>query len=201
MKHIIITALAAIAGLALSCTAVTAQTTITTTAPAATTQDTAPATVTSSSKAKKIMYTGSVTAVDATSITVQGAASKPPLTLMITSATKFSKGATALTDIAVGDHVSGSYTKDASGVLTAASVHKKAAKKTTTTTAPAFFLPKRAGQRSTVRSPVKNCCRSPPMPRKVFFTSLPKFSASPSTEPVPPPPLLPVEAEEEEGER
>jgi Domain of unknown function (DUF5666) len=132
MKHIIIPALAAIAGLALSCTAVSAQTTNTMTAPAATTQDTAPATVTSSSKAKKITYTGSVTAVDATSITVQGAASKPPMTLMITAATKFGKGATALTDIAVGDHVSGSYTKDDSGVMTAASVHKKVKKAATT---------------------------------------------------------------------
>jgi hypothetical protein len=139
MKHIITTALAAIAGLALSCTAVSAQTTNTTTAPAATTQDTAPATVTSSSKAKKITYKGSVTAVDtaANSITVQGAASKPPLTLMVTPATKY-KGATALTDIAVGDHVSGSYTKDASGVLTAASIYKKVKKTATTTiTAPA----------------------------------------------------------------
>jgi hypothetical protein len=56
---------------------------------------------------------------------------------MITSATKFGKGATALTDIAVGDHITGSYTKDASGVLTAASVHKKVVAPKTTTTAPA----------------------------------------------------------------
>ena len=115
------TALAAVLGLALCGTAVNAQTT---NAPAATTM--APAPAAPSSKVTKTPYKGTITAIDATgsSVTVQGA--KDTLTLKITSSTKY-KGGAALTDFAVGDKVTGSYTKGDDGTLTAASLHKKKA--------------------------------------------------------------------------
>jgi hypothetical protein len=114
------TALAAVLGLALCGTAANAQTTNApaTTAPAPTT---AP-----SSKVTKTPYKGTITAIDATgsTVTIQGA--KDTMTLKITSATKY-KGGAALTDFAVGDKVTGSYTKGDDGTLTAASLHKKKA--------------------------------------------------------------------------
>ena len=131
MKNtLLITALVAILGLAFTSSTVSAQST---NAPAAT----APA----KSKAAKTPYKGSITAIDATSVTV--ASSAKTLTLAIAATTKFAvdkKPATAA-EFAVGDAVTGSYTKDAAGALTAASVHKKtekaAATKTTTGTTPA----------------------------------------------------------------
>lgn len=94
-----------------------------TAAPAATSTST---TTTTSTKmaVKKIPYKGTLTAVDAAanSITVKGA--KGDMTLAVTADTKF-KGGKALSDFAVGDKVTGSYSKDDAGALTACSVHKK----------------------------------------------------------------------------
>jgi hypothetical protein len=138
-------ALVALVGLAFIGAPVTvrAQSTDTTTsAPAAATAP-APTTMTPSATTKhhksgKTPYTGSITAIDATSLTV--ASTKRTLTLAISPTTKFAtkegKKLTAATeaDFAVGDMVTGSYTTDATGAMTAYSVHKK---KPMTTAAPA----------------------------------------------------------------
>ncbi len=109
------TALAAVVVLALSGTAVHAQTN-TMAAPAT---STAPST-----KVTKTPYKGSITAIDASggSITIQAASG--PMTLKITATTKY-KGGKSLADFAVGDTVTGSYTKGDDGSMTAYSLHKK----------------------------------------------------------------------------
>ena len=80
----------------------------------------------SPAKPKPIRYEGKLTAIDASgnSITVTG--TKHTLILALTSATsyKVNKKAATLTDFAVGDKVTGSYTKDATGAMTAHSLHK-----------------------------------------------------------------------------
>ncbi len=74
---------------------------------------------------KPVPYKGTITAITATSVTVQAA--KGPITLAITADTKF-RGGKSAADFAVGDKVTGSYTTDATGALTAHSLHKKKAK-------------------------------------------------------------------------
>jgi len=151
MKLTILTpALVAILGLALASVPATLQAqTPTTNAPSTT----APA-ATKPAKAKKPQapsYKGSLTAIDTTAntITVQIPATKKDpaktLTLAIAATTKFAKDkkAATLADFAVGDNVTGSYTKNADGSLTANSVHKaepkapKAPKPAATATTPA----------------------------------------------------------------
>jgi len=130
MKITLLTpALVAILGLALAGAPVTAQ------AQTSTNTAAAPATPTKSTKPVKTRYTGSITAIDATSVTVES--SKKTLTLAIAPTTSYMKDgkAATLADFAVGDKVSGSYTKDATGAMTAASLHKKA--KAAKTAAPA----------------------------------------------------------------
>jgi len=114
-------ALVAILGLALAGAPVTAKADATTNAPAATPPAAAPAKVT---KTVKTPYTGTITAVDATSVTITG---KKNLTLAITPATKFKKDGTkcTVTDIAVGDKVTGSFFTDDTGTMTASSIHAK----------------------------------------------------------------------------
>jgi hypothetical protein len=129
MKITLLTpALVAILGLALAGAPITAQaetstnsTTAVVPAPAATTP---PTTV----KAKKTRFKGSITAIDATSVTV--ANTKKTLTLAITPDTKFKKDndPATLADFAVGDKVTGSYSTDATGAMTANSLNKKAPK-------------------------------------------------------------------------
>jgi hypothetical protein len=99
------------------------------------------ATPTKAKKAAKTPYKGSITAIDASSVTV--ASKEKTLTLTLAATTKYAvdkKPATAA-DFAVGDAVTGSYMTDATGAMTAASLHKKTAKavapKMTTGTAPA----------------------------------------------------------------
>jgi hypothetical protein len=136
--NLLTSALVAILGLALAGVPVTAQAqTPTTAAPAAAPADTSTAPKVKEKKAKadktgKIQYSGSVTAISATSLTV--ATTKEALTLAIDATTEFKtigadkkKTAAAVTDFAVGDKVTGSYKKNADGTLTAASVHKKIA--------------------------------------------------------------------------
>ena len=97
--------------------------------------DTAPATsADTSTKAMKTPFKGAITAVGSDSVTIQGA--KESMTLKITPSTKF-KGGSALTDFAVGDKVTGSYTKDEAGNMTANSLHKKGAKGAGAAAAPA----------------------------------------------------------------
>ena len=73
---------------------------------------------------KKIPYKGTITAVDSSANTVTIKGAKSTMTLLVTPATKF-KGGFALVNFAVGDVVTGSYMKDATGAMTAASLHKK----------------------------------------------------------------------------
>ena len=130
-------ALVAVLGLALAGALVTVKAQTPTAAPAASTNmqvpdKTAPAMATAPSM-KKTPYKGSITAIDASSLTVQGA--KAPLTLAITADTKFQFGTSkkntpaTVADFAVGDKVTGSYLKNADGTMTAETVRKKQAAK------------------------------------------------------------------------
>jgi hypothetical protein len=135
MKITFITpALVAFLGLALASVPVTAQAQTSTNTDASTpAAASAPAKV--AKKGKPTQYQGSITAIDASSVTV--ATSKETLVMAIAPTTKYlnnEKPATAA-DFAVGDTVTGSYTKDAAGALTAHSIHKKTSK--TAATAPA----------------------------------------------------------------
>jgi hypothetical protein len=128
-------ALVAILGLALAGAPVTAQAqTSTNSAPATAAAASTPAKVT---KTAKVPYKGSITAIDASSVTV--ANTKETLTLAITPKTTFKKDkvVATLADFAVGDKVTGSYTKDATGALTANSIHKKTVAAAATPAAPA----------------------------------------------------------------
>jgi hypothetical protein len=73
-------------------------------------------------------YSGTISAIDATSVTVT--TKKGDLKLAIDTTTKIevSHKKAAVTDFAVGDKVTGSYATGADGTLTAHSLHKKAAK-------------------------------------------------------------------------
>ncbi len=118
-------ALVAILGLVLANVPVTlqAQTTATpTTAPA-------PATVPAKSKkSKPTEYTGNLTAIDTAANTISVASSAKVLVLTIAPTTTIQKDKkkATLADFAIGDKVTGSYTKDATtGLLTAHSLRKK----------------------------------------------------------------------------
>ncbi len=131
-------ALVAVLGLALASALVTVKAQTPTAAPAASTNEqvpdkTAPATTMTAPATKKTPYKGKITAIDASSVTVQGA--KAPMTLAVTADTKFEFGtakkntpATAA-DFAVGDSVTGSYLKGSDGTMTAVTVRKKQAAK------------------------------------------------------------------------
>jgi len=139
MKNTLITsALVAILGLALTSISSNAQTDTNSTSatPAATTSTTTPSTSPSTTpkpaaktakKSNKTPYSGKITAISATSVTVTGAKT---LTLAIDGKTKYEvdKKKAALTDFAVGDSVTGSYEGTGTN-LTAASLHKKTAAK------------------------------------------------------------------------
>jgi hypothetical protein len=119
-------ALVAVLGLALAGALVTVKAQTTNAAPAA---STAPSTPAKAPAVKKTPYKGSITAIDASSVTVKTATTS--LTLAVTADTKFQLGtskkntpATAA-DFAVGDKVTGSYIKNADGTTTAATVRKK----------------------------------------------------------------------------
>jgi hypothetical protein len=131
MKITLLTpALAAILGLALAGAPITAQ--------AQTSTNSAPDTsAPAPAKAKKTPFKGLITAIDATSVTV--ASKEKTLTLAITPQTTFKKDRTSadLADFAVGDKVTGSYSTDASGAMTANSLHKKTVPPAATTAAPA----------------------------------------------------------------
>ncbi|HEV3272580.1 MAG TPA: hypothetical protein VGZ93_10410 [Candidatus Methylacidiphilales bacterium] len=127
MKITLLTpALVAILGLALAGVPMTTQAQTSTNSASATS---APATVPKSTK-----FRGTITAIDATSVTIGNkeasiANAGKTRTLAITPKTTFKIGKTdaTLADFAVGDKVSGSYTTDASGTMSANSLHKKSA--------------------------------------------------------------------------
>jgi len=98
--------------------------------------DTAPA------KPKKIPFHGKAAAVDTAAMTI----TVGTMVINVTSETKTSKNGkpATLSDIVVGDMVSGSYVKGADGKLSASSLHdglkakkKKSTESTTSTNAPA----------------------------------------------------------------
>jgi hypothetical protein len=130
------TALAAILGFALAGAPVTVQ--AQTNAPVATTATPAAAPVakTTTTKPKKVAYDGTLTAIDPTASTITVATKKSTRTLTIASTTKIKKDKkpATLADFTVGAKVTGSYTTDAAGKLTASSLYTKTA---TVSTAPA----------------------------------------------------------------
>ncbi len=106
------------------CAPVAAQAQTNTTNPMAT----APATTmtpapTKMTKAAKTAYKGTVKSIDAASLVVT--TTKGDLTLAIapTTKVKVNKKAAKVTDITVGEKVTGSYTKDDTGAMTAYSIH------------------------------------------------------------------------------
>jgi hypothetical protein len=118
----------AILGLALAGAPVTAQAQTSTNSPVADAPAKAPAKAkTTATKPAKTEYKGSITAIDASSVTVEN--KEKTLTLAITAKTTFKKDKAAATvaDFAVGDKVTGSYSKDAAGAMTANSLNKKTA--------------------------------------------------------------------------
>jgi hypothetical protein len=126
MKLILLTpALAAILGLALAGVPLTVQAeTNAAPAPVATT---APTPAAKPAKPKKIAYDGTLTAIDPTAGTITVTTKKSSKTLTIASTTKIKKDkkTATLADFAVGAKVTGSYTAEASGKLTASSLYTK----------------------------------------------------------------------------
>jgi hypothetical protein len=136
-----LSALAAILGFALtgSPVALQAQTDSSTDSTTPSTTDTTTAPAKTKSKAKSTPYEGTLTAIDPGGDSITVTTAKKTLVMAVTAKTKYKKDAPALTDFAVGDKVTGSYTADESGSLTAYSIHKKptAANKTDATPATA----------------------------------------------------------------
>lgn len=110
-------ALAAFLGLALTGLPVALHAQTTTNSPVAT----APA------KPKPAMteYAGVLSAIDPSGASITVTGTKRTLVLAVTPKTKFRKEASSLAKFKVGDHVTGSYTKDSTGALTAYSIHLK----------------------------------------------------------------------------
>jgi len=124
-----LTALAAVLGLALAGIPVTANA-----------QTTATGTTTASKAAapKKTAYSGTLSAVDTTGNTITITdKTVAPKTIAITATTKIKKDKkpATLADFKVGDKVTGSFTTDATGALTAASLNTTTAKAKTKTAA------------------------------------------------------------------
>ena len=108
-------ALVAVAGLALCAPlVVNAQTAAATPAPAA-----APST----KAAKPTSYKGTVKSIDASSRVVTTSTGDLTLAIDATTKVKNDDKKAAITDITVGEKVTGSYTKDDTGAMTAYSVH------------------------------------------------------------------------------
>jgi len=111
-----------VATLCLTCAPITAHAQATNAAPAATTP--AMAAPAKSAAMKASQFGGKVVAVDAAANTIEVKSHKHDLKLTVGASTKY-KNATALSDFAVGDKVSGSYSKDTNTVCL---LTKKAAK-------------------------------------------------------------------------
>lgn len=111
-SYLLKSALVAIIGLAL-CAPVALHAATTTTAAA-----------TAKAKVKKIQYQGTVKSIDTAANTVTVTNKKGDLTLAVTPMTKIAnnKKSATLADITMGEKVTGSYTKDAAGTMTAASL-------------------------------------------------------------------------------
>jgi hypothetical protein len=122
MKSLLKLALAA----AVLCAPVAVQAQTDTTNPIATSPVQSPAPAKSvKAKTGKIPYRGTVKSIDASSIVVT--TSKGDMTFAIDAKTKVAvdKKKAAVTAVTAGEMVTGSYMKDASGNMTAASIHAK----------------------------------------------------------------------------
>ena len=119
-------ALAAILGFALVGAPLTVHAQAPATTPVATTAPT-PAPAAKSTKPKKVAYDATLTAIDPTASTITVTTKKSTKTITIASTTKIKKDSkpATLADFAVGAKVTGSYTADASGKLTASSLYTK----------------------------------------------------------------------------
>jgi hypothetical protein len=121
----IVSALAAVLGLALAGAPVTLHAQTTNAASAT------PAPSSSKTKSDYVKYAGTITAMDAKSMTISTSDGKS-MTLMIDENTKFmvNKKKAAASDFAVGDKVTGSYMMAADGTtMMAHSIHKKQSSK------------------------------------------------------------------------
>ena len=121
MKSTIIkSALVAVVGLAL-CAPVALQAAATTTATTAATTTVKKA----KTKTDKIQYEGTVKSIDTAANSITVTTKKGEMTFVTNPATKVKvdKKAGAIADITMGEKVTGSYTKDDAGTLTACSVH------------------------------------------------------------------------------
>jgi hypothetical protein len=97
------------------------------TAPAASTPT--PSTATKAkAKSPYTQYKGTISAIDATSVTVTTKKGAVKLAVDTTTTIEINHKKAAITDFAAGDTVTGSYTTGADGTLTAHSLRKKAAK-------------------------------------------------------------------------
>jgi len=133
MKLSIITpALVAVLGFALASAPATVQAQ-TSTAPAAAPAPAPAATpapaVAPKTKSAYTTYKGTISAIDATSVTVTTAKGDIKLAIDATTKIEVSHKKAAATAFAVGDKVTGSYTTGADGTLTAHSLRKKAVAK------------------------------------------------------------------------
>jgi Cu/Ag efflux protein CusF len=112
-------ALVAVVGLAL-CAPVALHAQAATTTTASTTS-----TTTTVAKVKKISYTGVIKSIDTAANSITVTCTKGDMTFAVTPMTKITsnKAPAKLTDITMGEKVTGSFTKDADGTMTAASIH------------------------------------------------------------------------------
>jgi len=83
----------------------------------------APAAATKPAKSDKTPYKGTVKSIDAASLVVTTAKGDLTLAIAPTTKVKVNKKVAKVTDITVGEKVTGSYTKDDTGALTAYSIH------------------------------------------------------------------------------
>jgi hypothetical protein len=130
MKHTLIkSALMAVAGLALCAPlAIHAQTATSTTTTASTMS-------TTSTKMKKTEYRGMVKSIDTAANTITVTNKKGDMTLSVASTTKITqnKQPATLADITMGEKVTGSFTKDATGTMTACKINGHSAPAAATT--------------------------------------------------------------------
>jgi ribosomal protein S1 len=135
-------ALVAVAGLAL-CAPLAVQAQTDTTNPIATSPVKNPPATTSTKAAKNPSYKGTVKSIDASSLVVTTSTGDLTLAIAATTKVKNDDKKADITAITVGERVTGSYTKDDTGAMTAYSIHghtgdaKKAKKAKKAAAAPA----------------------------------------------------------------
>jgi hypothetical protein len=99
-------------------------------AQAAATTTTTSSSTTTVAKVKKTSYVGTVKSIDTAANTITVTSTKGDMTFAVTPMTKIksNKVKATLADITMGEKVTGSFTKDADGTMTAASINGHPAK-------------------------------------------------------------------------